>query len=70
MIWRTVPCNKGFTKLQFNLPYLGYNRVLGSLEIGHGPVCDVLETGLYPLLREHTFFRISSESTARNKITT
>ena len=35
-------------KFQLNLPYLGYNTVLGTLEIRHyGPVCDVSETGLY-----------------------
>ena len=35
-------------KFQSNLPYLGYNTVLRTLEIRHyGPVCDVSETGLY-----------------------
>ena len=33
-------------KFQVNLPYLGYNTVLRTLEIRHyGPVCDVSETG-------------------------
>ena len=42
-----VPCNKGFRKIQLNLPYLVYNTVLRTLEIRHyGPMCDVSETGL------------------------
>ena len=48
MIWKIVPCNKGFTKFQLNLPYLRYNTVLRTLEIRHyGQVSDVSETGLY-----------------------
>ena len=46
-IWKIVLCNKGFTKFQLNLPYLGYNTVLRTLEIRHyGPVHEVSKTGL------------------------
>ena len=48
VIRKIVPCNKGFTKFQLNLPYFGSDTVLRILEIRHyGPVCDVSETGLY-----------------------
>ena len=47
MILKIVPRNKGHTKFQLNVLYLGYNTVFQSLEICHyGPVCDVLEAGL------------------------
>ena len=45
MIQKIIPSNLGSTKLQLNLPYLGYNMVLRALEIRHyGPVCDVSKT--------------------------
>ena len=47
-----------------NLPYLGYNTVLQTLEIRHyGPVCDVLETGLYLAV---SFKKFNAFYTGRN----
>ena len=47
MIWKIVPCDKGFTKFQSNLPYLGYNTLLQTVEVHYyRPVRDVSETGL------------------------
>ena len=39
-----------FYEISVEFLYLGYNTVLRNLEIRHyGPVCNVLETGLYEI---------------------
>ena len=64
VIWKIVPRNLGVTKIQLNLPYLGYNTVLRFLEIRHyGPVLDVSETGL---LNDRSFKWKSEENFREN----
>ena len=56
------------TKFQLNLPYLDYNIVLRTLGICHyGPVCDVLETGLYSVCYAGASLRDSIPTDIRNE---